>query len=193
MNSKATKITRIALSVAFIAIGAGLAFPTKPPITLQTLCIFIVSVILKPSEAFLSALIYVILGAVGVPIFSNFQGGIGTILDIGGGFIISFPIITLLSSYMTKKFRCSIFTHALTFTVVTLISYVFGTVWIELMGYYKGSFKGLLTACILPFIPFDAIKIAIAVLCTTKLEKIFNNGTKQLQKKKSENTTSKNG
>lgn len=178
------KITRIALSTAFIVIGAQLAIPTIPPVTLQTLCIFITAVILSPTEALISSLIYVLLGIVGAPVFSSFSGGIGIVLNVGGGFIISFPVIAFVVSTLGRKFRSSAFTHAFTFSIATLIAYIFGALWIDIMGYYEGSFWKMLTVYVLPFLPFDAIKIAVATLCSMKLEKIFKNGKKKTENNK---------
>lgn len=184
MKINTAKITRIALSVAFISIGAQLTIPATPAVTLQTLCIFITAVILKPHEAFISSFIYLLLGAVGVPVFSAFGGGLGAILGVGGGFLISFPFVALAVSAMSKKFVGSAFTHAFSFTIGTLICYLFGALWIEILGYYNGAFGKMLTLYVLPFIPFDAVKIALATLCAIKLGKIFKN-----EKKK--NTTDK--
>lgn len=173
MKINAAKITRIALSTAFIAVGAQIAIPATPAFTLQTLCIFITAVILKPAEAGIASLIYILLGAVGVPVFSSFSGGIGIILSVGGGFIISFPFAATAVSLMAHRFRGSAFTHAFSFTVGTLVSYLFGALWIHFMGYYDGGFGKMLTVYVLPFIPFDAVKIALATICAIKLEKTF--------------------
>ncbi len=186
MKIDTAKITRIALSVAFTVVGAQLAIPTIPPITLQTLCIFITAVILKPSEAVISSFIYILLGAVGVPVFSGFQGGLSVILNVGGGFIISFPLVAFISSYLSRKYCGSLFTDVFTFSVATLVSYIFGALWIQIMGYCDTSFIKMLTMYILPFIPFDAVKIALSAFCVIKLKKVFNRDKKQLQNNKAQ-------
>ena len=179
MKINAAKITRIALATAFITIGAQLTIPTIPAVTLQTLCIFITAVILKPHEAFISSMIYLLLGAVGAPVFSSFSGGIGTILNVSGGFLISFPVVATIVSTMAKKFRGSAFTYAFSFVAGTLISYIFGALWIEIMGYCDDSFGKMLKLYVLPFIPFDAVKIALSTVCAVKLRKIFNHDQKK--------------
>lgn len=173
MKINASKITRIALSAAVLTVGAQLAIPTVPPVTLQTFCIFLMATLLSPSESVIMSVLYVLLGIVGVPVFSSFSAGIGTVLSVGGGFIISFPFMAFTVSFLSRKFRASTFTQAFTFTIATLISYIFGALWIELMGYYDGSFGKVLTVYVLPFIPFDAIKIFFAVICVKKLRAVF--------------------
>ena len=175
------KLTRIALATAFIAVGAQLAIPTIPAITMQTLCIFVSAIILTPIEAVLASLVYLLLGAVGVPVFSGFCGGFGVILSVSGGFLLSFPLIAYGVSYFSKKFQGTVFTHAFTFTLATLVSYILGAIWIAIMNYYDGTFGKMLSTCVLPFIPFDAIKIALAILCAMKLEKVLKNGKKKNQ------------
>lgn len=187
MKINAAKITRIALSTAFIAVGAQLAIPTIPAVTLQTLCIFISAILLKPIEAGIASLIYLLLGMVGAPVFSTFSGGIGIILSVGGGFLISFPFVAMAVSKMTHSFRGTAFTHAFAFTVGTLITYVFGALWIHFMGYYDGGFGKMLTVYVLPFTPFDAVKIALATLCAIKLEKAFKHDKKNTENNKPEN------
>lgn len=178
MKANTAKITRIALGVAFVTVGAQLAYPSIPPITLQTLCIFIMSTILAPNEAFIMSLVYILLGAIGVPVFSSFSGGIGVIRGLGGGFILSFPIISYLISLASKKLKSTTLTYAISFGVATAISYVFGALWISIFELYDGTLSKMLSAVVLPFIPFDIIKIAIAVICTKKLKGIFKNDKK---------------
>ena len=179
MKINTAKITRIALCTAFIAVGAIISFPTKPAFTLQTLCIFLSSVILKPSEAFLSSLVYILLGLAGVPIFAGFHGGIGVILGVSGGFILSFPFISLMCSHLLRRFRSSAFVYAFVFTLATLVSYIFGTIWISSFALFKGPFKDMLLELVLPFVVFDIVKIAAATFCALKIKKAFKNDKKE--------------
>lgn len=179
MKINAAKITRIALCTAFIAIGAMIAYPSKPAVTLQTLCIFLCSVILKPSEAFLSSLVYILLGIIGVPIFASFQGGPGVIMSLSGGFIISFPLIAFISSFLLNRFKSSYFVYAFVFTLSTICSYLFGAIWINIFALYNNPDKSLFNAIFVPFIIFDAIKIVITTICAMKLKKALNNDKKK--------------
>ncbi len=173
------KITRIALCVAFLIIGAWISTPTHPPVTLQTVSIFIIATLLSPLNSFITVLVYLLLGIIGIPVFSSFTGGIGIIMSVSGGFLISFLIIAPLVSLMLSKFRTSVFTSAFIFTLATLITYICGATWIQLFKYHTGSFKEMFAACILPFFVFDPFKIAIATFATVKLKKIFKNHVKK--------------
>ncbi|MBE6651376.1 MAG: biotin transporter BioY [Ruminococcaceae bacterium] len=174
MKINSAKITRIALCTAFITVGAVIAFPTKPAFTLQTLCIFLSSLILKPTEAFLSTLIYILLGIIGVPVFAGFQGGISVITSVSGGFILSFPLIALMCSHALRRFRSSAFVYACVFTLATMVSYILGAAWIGIFSHAKMTFIDFAAFAI-----FDILKIAAATFCSLKLKKAFKNDKKK--------------
>lgn len=182
MKITAVKITRVAICTVIIALGAMLSFPTIPPFSLQTLCLFIVSWLLTPLQSVSASLLYLLIGFFGVPVFSSFGAGMGVLLSPSGGFLIAFPIASFFISYLTKKFRSAKSVHAVIFSVATLICYVFGAVWIDVMGYYNGSTGKMLLACIIPFIPFDALKIFLATLAVDKLGSVFKNAKNNSRK-----------
>ena len=74
--------------------------PSLVPITLQTLGIYLIGLVLKPKIAFISSLIYILMGAIGLPVYSGFSAGLSTILGPTGGYIFSFPITALIISYL---------------------------------------------------------------------------------------------
>lgn len=172
------RITRIALMAAFIVIGAQIALPQKPPFTLQTFFIFLISVIMKPADAVFATLVYIGLGAVGVPVFSGFQGGFGVILGAGGGFIISFPIMAFICSTLLRKFKRNVFARTLVFVIATIVSYIFGIAWILIMNHSVVEPSKFFLSYVFPFMLGDILKIAAAVFCTMKLEKVLKHEKK---------------
>lgn len=98
---KTRDITFVALMVGIICVSSQLSLSLGPiPFTLQTTAILMSGLLLGGKKAILANLIYVLIGAIGLPVFANFKGGISVIFLQTGGFIMSFPIM----AYITGKF-----------------------------------------------------------------------------------------
>ena len=98
--SKTYSITLIALGAAIIAVLSPLAIPVGiVPITLQTLAIGLIATLLQPRESFFALLIYLVLGAVGLPVYAGGASGIGALFGPTGGFLFSFVLVAPLLSY----------------------------------------------------------------------------------------------
>jgi len=95
----------IAIFTAVIAVCAQIAIPQPGgvPFTLQAWAISLAGLILGPKKGTIAALIYIVLGAAGAPVFANFSGGIGVIMRPTGGFILSFPVVALLAGLGERK------------------------------------------------------------------------------------------
>ena len=141
--------------------------PSLVPITLQTLGIYLASCILKPKLAFSASLVYVLLGAIGLPVFSGFNGGLSSLLGPSGGYIFSFPITALVISLIVNN-RCSTILKIIAMIIGTFICYFIGTVWF--MYVTKNTLLSSLMMCVVPFIPGDLIKIAIASILSKKIK-----------------------
>lgn len=169
--TKARRITRIAISAVLLFLGAQFAIHASPSFTLQTLALFILSTILSPRDAVTSTLVYLFLGIVGVPVFSGFQSGIGVILNVGGGFLISFPFLAFFISFMTRKFAKGFIPRFTVFLLATLLSYVFAFIWLIIIT--NKAVSEILLYYVLAFLPFDIIKCAIAPIVIKKLEGVI--------------------
>lgn len=172
--TKTARITRISLGTVLLFLGAQLALPMfNPPFTLTTLSLFIICTFLSPKDAFVSSLIYLILGGIGVPVFANFKSGLGVLFGIGGGFFIAFPFMAFIASYLLKKFAKTFIPRFSAFFAVTLLSCVFEIIWLVITKLSGASFGTIITSYILPFLVIDIIKCAIAPLIISKLEGII--------------------
>lgn len=141
--------------------------PSLVPITLQTLGIYLASCILKPKLAFSASLVYVLIGAVGLPVFSGFNGGINSLLGPSGGYIFSFPITALVISLIVNK-KSSTILKIIAMIIGTIICYFIGTIWF--MYVTKNTLLSSLMMCVIPFIPGDLIKIVIASILSKKIK-----------------------
>ena len=171
--TKTRRITRIAISSVLLFLGAQIALLSEPAFTLTTLSLFIISSFLDPIDSLTATLIYLLLGLVGVPVFSHFTAGFGVLFGISGGFFLAFPIMAYISSHFVRKFQKSFIPRFTVFFFVTIISYVFEIFWLLITKSVNVSFGAILTGYILPFLPFDIIKCAAAPFIIEKLQGII--------------------
>lgn len=160
----------IGLTAAILCVLAPYSLPTPfgVPVTLQTFFITLVAIMLGAKPAMTSTLIYLLLGAFGLPVFSNFTGGWQAISGPTGGFLISFPIMAYLiglgSDYRKRKGRLFlgiIFGNLFNFTCGLAM---FCTI-------TKCSIPVGAATCILPFLPFDIVKTVLACLIGLQIKR----------------------
>ena len=169
-KSKSYSIVLMGLFVAIMAVCAWVSIPMVPiPITLQTMGVFITASILGAKKGTLSIIIYILLGAIGLPVFSNFTGGLGIILSPTGGFILCFIFTTIITGFILEHFKCSILTNIIAMTSGLVACYLIGTIWYCV---YAGvDVLTSLLVCVVPFLFGDAVKIGVSAILTTKLKK----------------------
>lgn len=141
--------------------------PSLVPITMQTLGIYLTACLLKPKLAFIATLVYLLMGAIGLPVFAGFNGGISSLLNATGGYIFSFPIMALIISLIVNK-KDSTTIKISAFVIGTIICYAIGSLWF--MYITNTPLIPALTMCVIPFIPGDLIKMIIALILVRKLK-----------------------
>lgn len=150
-----------ALFAAVICVISPWAVPVgEVSLTLTTLMIYIAGAELRPSNAFFVVLVYILTGAVGLPVFSGFTGGIHRLVDVTGGYIIGYlPCVITISLILHRK-RDKFMWYPIAMACGTVILYALGTGWfmfITAQGLY-----GALLICVVPFLIGDIIKIIAA-------------------------------
>ncbi len=164
----------IAVFTVIIAICSWISIPTLVPFTLQTFAVFLSVAILGGKRGTLSIIIYVLLGAIGVPVFAGFSGGFGIILNTTGGYIIGFILSALIMWLMETMFGRKLPVQALSMVLGLLACYAVGTVWFMFVYMRQTGAIGLTTVlgwCVIPFLIPDAIKIALALTLSNTLRK----------------------
>ena len=161
-------LTMIALCTAVIAVMAQISIPMPMgvPMTMQTFAITLVAVILGTKKGTIAALAYLLLGAVGAPVFAGFTGGFQYFVDPTGGFLLSFPLMAFAIGHGAEHFHSSRWSFVLWLVLGTVINYVIGVLFFCLIT-KSGVMVGI-TACVLPFIPTAIIK---AVLASAKIQR----------------------
>ena len=170
-------ITVMSVCTASIIISAWLTIPFFIGITLQTLAIFLVCLIFKFKISFFSILSYILIGALGLPVFSGFNSGIAAIVGSTGGFILSFMLFPVIFMLFGNHYRKSHMLRIISMISCLLICYLSGTLWYCLIFCSGGlnNIWGAMTVCVFPFIIPDIIKIFLADLIYSRLHK-FNFG-----------------
>ncbi len=181
----------IVLSAMFsiiITICAWITIPFAVPFTMQTFGIFFTIAMLGGKRATISILLYILIGIVGIPVFSGFQGGLGALFGNTGGYIIGFLLAALLiwgmeifgrkcSSAVGKRkfFKRKTWMLAIQLITGLLVCYTFGTLWF--WGLYMKnsgeiSIVTILGICVVPFIIPDMLKIMLVLVVKKRLKNI---------------------
>ena len=168
-HSKTYDITMTALMAAVTCILAPLSIPIGPvPISFTNLAIYLSLYLLGGKRGTLAILVYVLLGAVGVPVFAGFSGGIGALLGNAGGYIIGFIVMAVIAGLVIDNCHKP-WIQLIGMIVGTIVCYLFGTIWFCIVADY--TFKAALAVCVIPFIPADLIKMIIAMIIGPMIKK----------------------
>ncbi len=170
MKLTVREMTSIALFTAVTCILAPLSIPIGPvPITLTNLVLYFSIYMLGTRDAAVSYLIYLLLGFVGLPVFSGFTGGPGKLFGPTGGYLIGFIVMIIIAGILIPKAKGRRGVEGIVFAAGTVIVYLLGTIW---LSYSAGmDFRAALFAGVIPFIPGDAVKIILAVIFAPMLVK----------------------
>ena len=163
----------VAIFAVTIAICSWISIPTTVPFTLHTFAVFLAVGVLGGRRGTFSVLVYILLGAVGLPVFAGFSGGLGALLGTTGGYIIGFFFSALLYWAMTKVLGEKTPVMVVAMVLGLIVCYAFGTVWFMTVYARNSGAIGLGTAlgwCVIPFIIPDLVKIALAVGLTRLLK-----------------------
>lgn len=165
----------IGLSSALIAVCAWISIPLAIPFTLQTLGICLTSALFGAKRGTLATVIYILIGAIGLPVFSGFKGGIGVLFGSTGGYIIGFVFTALIVGLVADKTN-KLWALIASMAVGVLVCYIFGTAWFAVVYAKTNEPASLITIlgwCVIPFLLPDAVKIVIAGILTNRLKKFI--------------------
>lgn len=169
-RSSIYQLTTCALMAALMCVLGPMSIPIGPiPVSFTNLVIYLAVYLLGMKGAAISYLIYLILGAVGLPVFSGYAGGLAKLAGPTGGYLIGFILMALICGFVMEKSHANAVITIIGMIAATFVAYFFGTVWFVLQMQCDVWYA--LTVCVFPFVPFDIIKIIIA----TVLGKLIRN------------------
>lgn len=144
------------------------------PFTLQTFGVFLTVGVLGGKRGTLSVLVYLLLGIIGLPVFSGFRGGAACIFGTTGGYIVGFLFTALVMWAMEALLGKKSWVLILSMVIGLIVCYAFGTAWFVIVYTNTKGAIGIWTAllnCVIPYLIPDAVKIALAFLIVRRLQK----------------------
>lgn len=162
-------MANIAMSTALISVCAWVSVPSAVPFTMQTFAVFLAAGVLGSRRALAAVSLYILLGAIGLPVFAGMQGGLGVLVGATGGYISGFLPAAFIAGLRHSGKRDGMVDIIMMFLGL-LVCYTFGTLWYALG--YLGGMEGIgaaLTVCVLPYVIPDLLKILLAAAVVRRL------------------------
>lgn len=180
MNGRTTKnktkdMIFTALFAILIALCAWISVPTVVPFTMQTFAVFLALNFLGGKKGTICVCIYLLLGIIGLPVFSNGTAGIGILLGNTGGYMMGWLFSGMIMWLLEKLMGSALPAQIISMAAGWLVCYAAGTAWF-MVAYTKNvqevSLQTALGWCVMPFIIPDFIKLSLALFLSRKLKKI---------------------
>lgn len=160
----------IGVMTAVTCILAPLSLPIGPvPISLTNLAIYFALYVLGVKFGCISYLVYLLIGFIGVPVFSGFTSGPGKLLGPTGGYLIGFIPMAVIAGILIDKFISNRIICLLSMIGGTIVAYAFGTAWLAYQAHL--DWKAALMAGVIPFIPGDLAKMILAMIAGPQIRK----------------------
>lgn len=175
-RSKTYDLVYVSIFVVLIAVCSWISIPLTVPVTLQTFGVFIAVGLLGGKRGTLAVLVYILMGAIGIPVFSGFTGGIGILAGTTGGYIVGFLFSALLMWGMEKLFGKDTKVLAGSMILGLAVCYAVGTLWFMAVYAASSGPVGIFTVlgwCVFPFIIPDIAKIVLALILTKRLSGVI--------------------
>ena len=175
-RSTSKELATSALLIALLVVSCLFTIPLGPvPFTLQTAVVILVALLCSPRQAALVVGIYLVMGAIGLPVFSNMTGGLGKLLGPTGGFLIGFlvsaTLAALLRGLIAKRTARNIVGDIVAAACVIIVSDVFGLIWFMFVTQSDAASAFLVSTA--PFIIPDCCKAALAILVASAVRTVL--------------------
>lgn len=160
---KIRNMVHCAMIAALLAVCAWLAVPVgNAAITMQTFGVFLSLFLFGGQKTAAAILVYLLLGGVGLPVFSGFRGGLGVLLGPTGGYVWGFLAMSLVYWVSERVWKKPV----LSCILGLLVCYAVGTVWYAFAYMAEGGLFAILLQCVVPYLLPDAVKLLLAwILC----------------------------
>ena len=169
-------MVHIALFGVLMAVSSWISSPAAVPFTMQTFGVFLAVAVLGGKRGTLAILVYLLLGAVGAPVFAGFSGGISALVGSTGGYIIGFLFLALVMWLMERLLGKKTWVLAVSMVLGLVVCYAFGTAWFMVVYARTTGAIGLWTAlgwCVFPYIIPDLAKIVLALMLSKRLAAVL--------------------
>lgn len=173
---KTKTLTATAVFAALTAVFAQIIIPlpfTPVPFSMGIFAVYLTGAILPKKTAVYAQVVYLLLGAFGLPVFGGFRGGFGALIGPTGGYLIVYPLMAFLVAWIVGRFgKKSFASLAVGMLTALAVCYLGGSLWFCVVGHVDWAKSVMLT--VLPFIPMDLVKIVICSLLGVALDKALS-------------------
>lgn len=167
MRKRTSRLTVMAVMTALLCIAGPLTLPVGPvPVSLFSAVLMLAAMLLGGRMAAGSCAAYLLLGLIGLPVFSGFTGGAGRLAGPTGGYLAGYLPMAAIAGALCRRTDKRLF-QGLSLAAGTAVLYALGTAWYCLQA--GVSVPAALTVCVLPFLPFDAAKIVFVLTLAPRL------------------------
>ena len=176
VRGKTYDMVYIGIFAVLIAVCSWISIPAAVPFTLQTFGVFMAVEVLGGKRGTMAVLVYILMGAVGIPVFAGFQGGIGVIFNTTGGYIVGFLCSALIMWAAESLFGKKPLVRLLSMAAGLIACYALGTIWFMVVYGRTTGAVGLMTVlgwCVIPFIIPDLVKIGLAYVISRKIRGVM--------------------
>ncbi len=170
---KTAELAYIALGAALITVCAWITVPLTVPFTMQIFAVFLSLILLGGRNGTIAVAVYILLGAIGIPVFSGGKGGFSVLIGPTGGYLWGMLLIGGVYWIGTMLFQRKLWIETALLALGLLMCYAFGTVWFSALNPEKG-FAASLLVCVVPFLLPDSVKLALALVFGRKLRRILS-------------------
>ena len=174
---QAIDLAYVAVCAALMAVCSWISIPATVPFTLQTFAVFCSLGLLGGRRGTAAILVYLLLGALGVPVFAGFSSGIGILFGTTGGYLLGFILMGLVYWLGERLSMDSRNIRIISMILGLLLCYAFGTAWFMFVYARQTGAIALGTAlawCVVPFLLPDLVKMALALLLSGRLRKALH-------------------
>ena len=178
MNLKTQNIVICGLFAAITAVLAQISIPlpfTTVPLTMQIFAVALTGLLLGSKRGFVAILIYVLLGAIGLPVFAQMSGGLGVLLGPTGGFLLGCPFMAFVIGYISERTSSKLYI-LLSMVLGLVVVYITGTIMYSVVT--NSTIKDSIMYCVVPFVVVDLIKLFLATSVGVLVSKRVNIGVK---------------
>ena len=165
-----------AVFAALMAVCSWISIPATVEFTMQTFAVFAALSFLGGWRALKAIGVYLLLGAVGLPVFAGFNGGLAALLGPTGGYLVGFAAQAVVYALMTKALSDGLRARIIAMAVSLAVLYAFGTAWFVIVYTARTGAVSFMTAlgwCVFPFVIPDLAKMALAIALTKRIKALI--------------------